>query len=356
MSRLVVPLLLASTSMMWTGCSGLAQSAPAEGLPAGIPPSVEAATPASDASAEDLRAALAEAVADPASAAPFHLLVECRPRDGGAMRSLEVFDSGVAIWEGRRQFTLDRNRRAAILATFEEAGFAAFEPVYGGRSTPREEVSEDPPGAAVVTVICRVSLVLGEAGKQSAQLEKGEQFEALRSLAEGLLEICEAPARLGVSAADLAEGLELLARGRLAPETFSLVLHRKPAAGAPGQEAAGGGLLLRIHGTAVTTQPYDPVAGYGEPTVLTLSPAETRRLAGDLAAAAPDDLPANLWARDYTDLTLRVLDHRRSLQARQFAGMTPTSKGEAQSRFDRIVAALENLHTDVLTDGEPHRP
>jgi hypothetical protein len=79
-------------------------------------------------------------------------------------------------------------------------------------------------------------------------------------------------------------------------------------------------------------------------------------LAGDLAAAAPDDLPANLWARDYTDLTLRVLDHRRSLQARQFAGMTPTSKGEAQSRFDRIVAALENLHTDVLTDGEPHRP
>jgi len=270
------------------------------------------------------------------------------------MRSIEVFASGVAIWDGRRQFTLDDEQVGSLLAAVEAAGFVTFEAVYGG-ATSRQGNPKRPATEAVVTVTCRVSLRLSDVEKQSAQLEKGEQSEALRSLAETLFALCEGPARHGVAAADLADGLDLLARGRLAPETFSVVFHRKPEPGAA-TGGSGSGLLLRLQGDTATTRIYDPATGYGEPRTLTLQPAEVGRLAANLAREAPDDLPVNLWAPDYTDLSLRVLDHRRSLQARRFAGMEPHSHGEAQARFDRLVAALETLHANVLTDGEPYRP
>lgn len=342
-------LLPIATCMIWAGCSGLQRDTGSQGVASPPATSVEPATRTGSAASERaLRAALAAAARAPGSRPPLHLLAECRPEDGGGMRSIEVFDSGVAIQDGRRQILLDAGVMEALLAALDAVDFAAFADTYGRLEEERERPPR-PGGHAALIVVCRVKLTLGEAEKQSVQLSEGEQSATLRALAERLLELCEGAALSGVEAADLDDGLRKLAHGRLAPETLALVFHRKPGSRPP--EGPGDGLLLRLEGRTATSRTYDPAAGYGRPRRLDLSRDDVRDLAARLAAADPGDLPVNLWAAEYTDVSLRVLDHRVSLQARRFAGMTPATHAAEQERFARLLSALNALHGRVMSDG-----
>ena len=64
----------------------------------------------------------------------------------------------------------------------------------------------------------------------------------------------------------------------------------------------------------------------------------------------------NLWAERYTSVSLRVLDRSRSLLARRFSKMTPSSAGDAQVRFERVVERLTALHERILAGGVPLDP
>jgi hypothetical protein len=286
-----------------------------------------------------LRRELRRAVAGRRVPGSLSLLVECR-RDSG-FAALRVFGDGIAIWNDERQFRLDGEQIAGLLRALQEADFPALEDTYGGpRPRPRESEM-----ATIVT--CRIELALEGFVKRALQMDKGEQSPVLKELAEELLAACEAPALSGVTADGLRDGLEKIARGELAPETWVIVAHLKPED--PAREA---GFLLRVLGAEVSVQAYDARTGYREPALRRLGQEEIRRLAAELAARDPSSWPVNLYAQDYTDLSFQVLNRGKSIQARRFAGMEPGTGGPPQRAFEEVWALLEALHHSVLNPGE----
>lgn len=256
---------------------------------------------------------------------------ECRTEAG--FRSARVFNSGVGIWNRERQLTLSREQVLALLQDFQAAGFPRMEETYGGSAGKPGKAGQ----SAALELICRVRLELDGAARQAVQLSKGPTSPELMALAGRVLMVAEEAARSGPGADSITQGLERIARGELAPEMLSLHVLRQSEA--PG---AAEGWQLDLEGSRATVR-RNPAPEGEEPRTVRLTPAEIAELAGRLAAARWDELPVNLWAPEYTDLQIEVLKGRRSLQARQFAGMTPATHGEAQQRFDRAWEAVEAL-------------
>jgi hypothetical protein len=283
-----------------------------------------AAAPAATEGAAALERALREALARRAWS-DLRIDTECQTDAG--LRSATVFNSGVGIWNGERQFTLPRERVLDLLREFEAVRFAGLRDTYGeGR----------PPKNMALELVCRVRLELDGAAKQVHQLTRGPWSPELKQLAERLLKAAEEAGRSGPGASSLTDGLEKISRGALAPELLVLSVLRQGEGG-----AAMGWELVLEGGKAVLQR--SPVEDGEAAHAVRLAPAEVTGIAGQLAAARIEELPVNLWAPEYTDLEVRVLKHRRSLQARQFAGMTPDTHGELQQRFDRLWEAIEDL-------------
>jgi hypothetical protein len=281
------------------------------------------------------------------------LLVECR-RDA-ELTSMRLFGDGIGIWNDQRQFRVEPDLITAVLRALSDADFPGLSDSYGGgeEDVPQPAAGQPSPGGGrmVLVATCRIELTLGGRHKQVVQLAEGEQSPVLKKLAEDLLGICEAPARSGITASSLKEGLEKIARGELAPEAWVVVLHRKPDEASAREGHLG--FLLRVSGSEASTRTYDQAAGYREPVVLGLSSEELRSLASALAARDPEAWPVNLYAPDYTDLSLELLNHQKSIQARQFAGMEPTTHGQHQKAFEEVFELLYQLHRKVLEHGRP---
>lgn len=309
-------------------------------------PTVEATTTtaqrtaATTPDAAKLEAALSRAVADPTEREDLHLLVNCI--DDYGMRSAELWGNGVGVWGFRKQFELSEAEVTRVLETLQAADYPHLDRIYGGnRPDPRKRDEE---GVFATRILCRVELALDGMFKQSAQVGKGYESLELKKLANDLLAICKSAGEAGVGATDLADGLEKMAGGDLAPEVLFVSLNRKP-------DVAGnmsGGYLLQISGGRAISRPD---GAPDEALVLTLEPAELVALAAALSRHNLAAMPVNLYALDYTDLLVEVLDHDKRVQARQFAGMTPTTHGERQADFDAIYAALEDIQARVVRDG-----
>ena len=307
MSRQAFPLLLSAALLASavTGCAGGPRPAP--GAPA------EGAA---------LERALRQAL-ERRTWTDLRLETECATGQG--LRSAILFGSGAGVWNRERQASLPRERLLALLRKLADAGFPRMPETYGA-------------AAGEAKLICSVRLELDGAGKRVQQLASGPRSPALMRLAEDVLEAAEEAGRAGPQAASLTEGLGRIARGELAPEL--LVLHVLRQSETPGAPA---GWDLGIEGGKATLQRL-PAPDGETPRTVRLDAADLAALAGRLAAARLEELPGNLWAPEYTDFEVRVLNRRRSLQARQFAGLTPETHGEAQQRFDRLWEALEALY------------
>lgn len=262
-----------------------------------------------------------------------HLFTECTKDDG--FLEVEVFGSGVTIWNRGRQYTLDAGRVRGLLEELDRAEFTEMEPMYG-----QEELD------AVMRVICRVRVTLDGVTKQSGQLAEGPQNQRLRDLAETILDQAFEPAEVGVTASDLDDGLTKIADGELAPEAFHVLLNHKPDAFSLSQGEPG--YLLRIQGRRATVERFTTDHGYAAPVEHQLDDAELTALTELLAEQRVGDLPANLYAVHYTDLVVEVLDRSQRIQARQFANTTRATHGEAQERFDRAIDGLSELALRIL--------
>ncbi|HBL28279.1 MAG TPA: hypothetical protein DD490_15700 [Acidobacteria bacterium] len=261
---------------------------------------------------------------------------ECRDEEVLRLRSLLLLGGGVGIWNQERQLAVPRERLLAALALLHDAGFAALRESYGGKGTGRGP-------AWGVEMICRVRAVLDGEVWQSVQLSQGEQSAGLKQLAQSLLALGKELAPAGVSAASLDDGLAKIARGELAPETLTLQLLRQDEDPA----VLEGGWILRIEGGWGQVSHQSAATAWTTPRRILLPREEIATLAGRLAAAQVEELPANLYSSWYQDVEIRVLNRRRSLLARRFAGLTPESLGASQVRFNEITALLEAVQKRV---------
>jgi len=298
--------------------------------------------------AESLREALHEAVTDRSQWDSLHLLVRCTGDEG--TRSAEVYGNGVGIWNDRRQFTLTPAEVSSLIEMLDEADYASFADVYGGSKPSDPQPRKEKFGPCCpLQVVCNVELLFAGATKRAAQIGKGEQSAELKQLAEDLLDACEKPGQAGTVAVDLADGLEKVAGGVLAPETLSVMLHRKAE---QGTDADNSGFLLRVSGGLATSRRYDAAGRLLDPVSLMLGPAEVATLARELREPRLAELPLNLFAQDYKDLSIEVLNHRKSIQARRFDGITATTHADDQAEFEQIYNSLLELHLRVLSAGD----
>lgn len=310
----------AALALLLAACS----SAPRPEASAHPGAGTEPAGPAADPLTYALDAALAQGTWE-----ELRIDSECQDETGN-LRSVKLFGTGVGIWNGERQFSVPREWLLGALEALRQAGFGSMRESHGGR---------DDPGKVAMELICRVRVVLDGMEKQSYQLAKGRQSAELRELAEQILAVGEDLGPAGVAAASLEEGLEKLARGVLAPEALTFQLQRQPE----DPRSPEGGWIVRVEGGMAQLSSHSPESGWTDPRRVRLSREEVSDLARALLAARPEDLPANLYSSWYQDLEIRVLNRRRSLQARRFANVTPKTHGERQERFDRLVTELEDL-------------
>lgn len=259
-----------------------------------------------------------------------HLRIEAECRVEGRMPRVEVFGNGVGIWNEEKQFTLSREAVRSLLLAFREAGFGSMRTSYGGK---RDPVT---PEKAPPRLTCRVGLSLDGATRQVVQLQGGRQSEELRRLAERILDACREPAAAGIGAADLDDALSKVAAGVLAPEALRVLVSRRFET-RPGEDGARG-WVLRVEARTASLQSQG--ASGQDLAEVRLDDRELSGLARLLREGGMADLPINLYAEEYTDLVVKVLDREKRVQARRFAGMTRTTHGLAQGRFDRILEAL----------------
>jgi hypothetical protein len=265
----------------------------------------------------------------PAEDPAVRIFVE-RATDEG-LESLVIFENGVTLWRGETQLRVSDAEIDRIIDAFDEAGFDEMPPFFGSGKKWLER---------------RVSFRGGGRLKEAVQLVSGEHSAALTSLADRIFSIVEPAERTGVRAADLGEGVKKLASGELAPEAMSLLVHFKPGTG----PSSGEGFLLRVDEGAVTTRSYAKER-YEAAVRFEPGPEGARQVAQLLSKADVASLPGNLFALEYTEVILKVLKWKKSVQARPFAGMSATTHGEAQKRFDSLFQDLKALHREALGKG-----
>ena len=267
----------------------------------------------------------------------------------GQGRSAVVYGRGLGIWKRSTQFKLSKKELQSLLKLVKESKFDTMKKSYGGN--PRGGRIRGAPEF----LQGQVSLTIGSVTKSVTQLGGGEQSQELKKLATGLLDVCEKAAKNNpVTAASLGEGLKKLSKEELLPETFSVLVHRviQKRDNAPKEE----GFLLRINGRTVTTRRRITGKGIGPEHRLELTPKQFQAILKVIAENEPEKFPVNMWAKFYTDFNVNLLQHRKSMQARQFARLTPQTHGEKQKQFDRIFARMQKLHQQVLKEGKKVEP
>jgi hypothetical protein len=270
--------------------------------------------------------------------------------------SIRLYGRGLLICDGKSQLTVPRDAVLAALKDLRAGRFSAMEDYYGARDEEEEEhereerkPAERKPdeGPALKGF---VEVRLGAATRTVQQFAVGDQSPELDALARKLLTVCSKAADGGnpITASSLDDGLRKLTAGTLAPETFSLVLHRRADA-----KAGDGGeaFILEVQGRRVTDRPMPAGQQPPPPRSLILPPSDFAGLARILADQSVGEIPINVYADRYTDLRVTVLDRERSILARRFLNTTAKTHGAKQQAFDRVYETLHALHARVAKEG-----
>jgi len=256
------------------------------------------------------------------------------------MTSARVYGDGVGIWNRQAQFRLPKEKVLALLKTLRAAKFGSMPDWFG------ESEGEGEEGPRLKG---RIEVVAGPISKSVIQLFEGDQSEEFAALAQKLLEVCAEPARAGVGATSLADGLQKVATGELAPQALAVTVQRRSAA-SPGSGDAG--FIVHLEGRRVLAETLPAGKTVAQPKLLILPEADFRELARLLAESKAAEIPLNVYGTEYTDLELGVLRWSRAISARRFLNMSPTEKGEAQVAFDRLFEAFRAVNERARKEGE----
>lgn len=259
------------------------------------------------------------------------LRIEADCRTEAGFRSAVVYGHGVAIWNRQVQLWLSALDVERLIEAVRRHDFISMREQYGGKDDP------GPVDKLGLELICRVRLSSGAVDKQVVQLAGGLQHGPLFVLAEEIFAVLEGASAAGASAISLAEGLAKIAAGALAPEVLMVSFLEQPERPSEGGESRrlsiAGGRLEIVDEEGVTAR--------------WLAVEEISALAGELAAARPEDWPGNLYSESYIDVSVAVLGFERNVQARGFASINATTHGEPQRRFNHLLRQLRRLRANA---------
>lgn len=253
---------------------------------------------------------------------------------GQGHTSLTVFGNGVGIVNRERQFQVAPAEQRTLLKLFTRHGF--FE---------MPEKPKPPAAARPVNgpaIMRAVSLTIGDLSKSVLQTDKVNTLPALETLVEALFAGCDKAARKGRTAASLAEGLDLVARGKLAPEVLSMVVSQPAqASDADAQE----GFVITIDGAVMTHTPQRVGTLTAVPRRRLVTPEEVREVASVLRDGGWAKLPNNVFRPRYVDVSVTILRHSRVVQARRFAGMDAAAQSPERALIEKTITILERMAT-----------
>jgi len=326
------PVLVA---LLILGLAGCASTAPAP-EPAAPPPDLDLTGPPPDPEFAG--------VLDRAAGGDWDYLridAGCRAEPSG-WDSTVLFGSGAGIFDEARTFRVERDRLIELLARFQEIGFASMPATIGGsrKAEPEGEPAAETQGAAApLQAVCVLGLRVDGRVHRVQQLDRGERSAALVGLTEEILEV-GAEGEGGSTADSLADGLDLLARGELAPEALRLTVNHR--------DADGDGWLLTVDGAFAWAQPITAGDGYGEQRTRPLGAALVGRIARALQQADFGGLPGNLYDDGYVHVRVDLLGHEHEVLAQPFAGMSESTHPAAQQRFADAAVGARRLARWVL--------
>ena len=279
-----------------------------------------------------------------------------RTTDDRQRHHVVIYGNGVAVWNDRLQFRVDADTIRQILAFYDAAAFETI-----------------PPASPKGKFLRRRAAIRAGAYQREAwesweyELTRRDERETIKRSNErkGIVdkELDKEPAlttlvdsiittvspiveKGGTTAESLADGLQKIASGQLAPETLSVMMLVKPE---PGSGEDSGGFVFSVdEGTASWSDFQGEQRGFAVPRKMKLPPSQLRDLASRLAAFDPASLPVNLYSPKYEEVTVSVMNHRNSVVARPFAGLTPAKHGEAQTRFDEMMSWLSSTGRELF--------
>jgi hypothetical protein len=276
--------------------------------------------------------ALEGALNDPG--VPFSLKVNCIDDTGN--RQFRLLGNAVGIWNNAIQVTVDDATRREMIDALMRSGFADFETHYGGKAGSGRI-------KAPIIVMCAVEAQVGGTEKASYQDVNGERSKALLDLANGLLDRVEPLAKDGIGAESLAEGLEKVSGGSLAPETLYVRMLHLPA------DADRPGIIMKIEDGMLAFQKYHPGVLVEDWRAARLTPAQLNQALEAIEGSNFEELPEQLPSSDSWQLEVAVLDQRHNVTARNVSSPAVRSR-VAETKV------LEALARDLLALQPPAEP
>lgn len=252
---------------------------------------------------------------------------------------LIVLGSGAGVWNLNKQFRLTDREMRAMLQLLVSRGY--FELPEHPKPT---KASDHVPQAPVIlrAIIVRV----GDLERTVAQNTRVLVLQSFDDMVSDLFTLCEKPAASGTMAETLEDGLRKVASGKLAPEVLEIVLNEPPVA-STSSRAAEEGLVVVLKESVLTSTTQFPGAALLRQDRHPLPAEQVRALAAVALEGGVASLPINLFRPRYVDLQVAVLNQRKNLQARAFAGMDPGKHVAEQQSIERFVDAILALRPAV---------
>lgn len=253
---------------------------------------------------------------------------------------LVIWGSGAAVWNNQTQFRLQEKELRSVLEVLLTRGF--FE--MPDKPKPHaEKPSERQPQAP--QVLRAIEVRIGDLSKLVSQNNRVLTLKPLEGLVGELFALCEGPAAAGIAAKDLDDGLARIASGAMAVETLEVVVTEPPV---PPKDAgpAMDGLIVRLkEGEMART--VQPTAGELRTVQWRLSADEIGQIAALLRELGVSRMQGNLFRSRYVDVQVVVLNQRKNVQARPFAGMDPVKQAAEQAALERIVRRFLEMQPPV---------
>jgi hypothetical protein len=249
-----------------------------------------------------------------------------------------LYGDGVGIWDRQVQFRLSRAQVTSLLQALVRDRFGSLPDIVGGDEKRKKRQKG------------QVKVSIGTVTKTVVQLEGGNQSQELQSIAQQFLRASATAAAAGVRVSSFADGFDKLAAGRLAAQALVIIV--EPKTRAP-RDQTQERWALRLDGRRASVRAMRGPEVQGTPTDLTLSKADFEALLRPLRDANLETLPRKLYAAQYTDVRIQVLNQVCVIQAGPFPGLTPRTHGAEQQSFDRITDALLALQARVEKGGVP---